>query len=67
MERVALENASHFSFIQEPRGQTKAWIKGGRIQEGYSRLRELLIHQRKDFERKKVEIWEREKKEREGR
>ena len=67
MERVTLGNLSHFSFILEPRGQTKAWIKGGRIQEGYSRVRELLIHQQKDFERKKVEIREREEKEREGR
>ena len=41
MERIVPENVSHFSFIQEPRGQTKAWIKGSRIQEGYSRLREL--------------------------
>ena len=62
MERLALENVSHLSFIQEPRGQNKAWIKGGRIQEGYSRLRELLIHQQKEFERKRAEIREREEK-----
>ena len=62
MERVARENVSHLSFIQEPRGQNKAWIKGGRIQEGYSRLRELLIHQQKEFERKRAEIREREEK-----
>ena len=64
MERLALENVSHLSFIQEPRGQieNKAWIKGGRIQDGYSRLRELLIHQQKEFERKRAEIREREKK-----
>ena len=60
MERVALKNRSRFSFIQKPRGQTKAWIKGRRIQKGHSRLRELLIHQRKEFERKKVESRERE-------
>ena len=56
MERVALENKRHFSFIKKPRGQTKAWIKGCRMQKGHSRLRELLIHQRKDFERKQAEI-----------
>ena len=45
MERVALKNKSHFSFIQK----------------GHSpHSRELLIHQRKDFERKKVESRERE-------
>ena len=55
MERVARENVSHLSFIQEPRGLNKAWIKVGRIQEGYSRLRELLIHQQKEFERKRAE------------
>ena len=55
-----MENKSHFSFIQKSRGQTKAWIKGGRIQKGYSRLQEMLIHQEKDFERKKAEIRERE-------
>ena len=65
MERLALENVSHLSFIQEPRGQNKAWIKGGRIQEGYSRLRELLIHQQKEFERKRAEIREREEKKKE--
>ena len=62
MERLALENVSHLSFIQEPRGQNKACIKGGRIQEGYSRLRELLTHQQKEFERKRAEIREREEK-----
>ena len=60
MERVALENKRHFSFIKKPRGQTKAWIKGCRMQKGHSRLRELLIHQRKDFERKQAEIWKKE-------
>ena len=59
---MALENVSHLSFIQRPRDQTKAWIKGGRIQEGYSRLQELLTHQQKDVERKKAEIREREEK-----
>ena len=62
MERLALENVSHLSFIQEHRGQNKAWIKGDRIQEGYSRLRELLIHQQKEFERKRAKIREREEK-----
>ena len=61
MKRVALENVSHFLFIQEPRGQTKVCIKGVRYQ-GYSGLRELLIQQQKDFERKKAEIREREEK-----
>ena len=60
MERVALKNKSRFSCIKKPRGQTKAWIKGGRIQKGHSRLREWFIHQRKDFERKQAEIRERE-------
>ena len=62
MERTALKNKSHFSFIQKPRGQTKAWLKGRRIQIGHSRLRELFIHQQKEFERKKAEIREREEK-----
>ena len=57
---MALENKSHFSFIQKNRSQTKAWIKGGRIQKGYSLLQEMLINQQKDFERKNVEIRERE-------
>ena len=60
MERVALENKRHFSFIKKPRGQTKAWIKVRRVQKGHSRLRELLIHQRKDFERKQAEIRKKE-------
>ena len=50
------------SFLQEPRGQNKAWIKGGRNEEWYSRLRELFIHQQKEFWRKKAEIREREEK-----
>ena len=62
MERLALENVSQLSFIQEPRGQNTARIKGDRIQEGYSRLRELLIHQQKEFERKSAEIRERGEK-----
>ena len=60
MERMALKNKSRFSCIKTPRGQTKAWIKGGRIQKGHSRLREWFIHQRKDFERKQAKIHERE-------
>ena len=60
MKRVALKNKSRFSCIKKPRGQTKAWIKGGIIQKGHSRLREWFIHQRKDFERKQAEIRERE-------
>ena len=60
MERVALRKKSHFLFIQKPRGRTKVWIKGRRIQKGHSRLREMLIHQRKEIERKKVESRERE-------
>ena len=60
MEHVALKNKSHFLCIKKPRGQTKAWIKGGRIQKGHLRLREWFIHQRKDFERKQAEIRERE-------
>ena len=59
MEHVAPENKRHFSFIKKTRGQTKAWIKGRRIQKGHSRLREWFIHQRKDFE-SKTEIRERE-------
>ena len=66
MERVAREDVSHLSFIQEPRDQNKAWLKGGRFQEGYSRLRELLIHQQKEFERKRAEIREREEKKKEN-
>ena len=57
---MALKNKSLFSCIKKPRGQTKAWIKGGRIQKGHSRLRECFIHQRKDFERKQAEIRKRE-------
>ena len=57
-----LGNVSHLSFIQEPRGQNKARIKGDRIQEGYSGLRELLTHQQKEFEMKRAEIREREEK-----
>ena len=60
MEHVGLENKRHFSFIKKPRGQTKAWIKGRRIQKGHLRLREWFIHQRKDFERKQAEIRERD-------
>ena len=60
MERVALKNKRHFSFIQKPRGQTKAWIKGRKIQKGHSRLRELFIHWRKEFEREEAESRERE-------
>ena len=60
MERVVLKNKSRLSCIKKPRGQTKAWIKGGRIQKGHSRLREWFIHQRKDFEGKQAEIRERE-------
>ena len=33
MKRVALENVSHFLFIQEPRGQSKACIKGADIKD----------------------------------
>ena len=55
MERVALKNKSRFLCIKKPRGQTKAWIIGGRIQKGHSRLREWFIHQRKDFERNQAE------------
>ena len=57
---MALKNKSRSSCIKKPRGQTKAWIKGGRIQKGHSRLREWFIQQRKDFERKQAEIRERE-------
>ena len=64
MERVALKNKSRFSCIKKPRGQTKAWIKGGRIQKGHSRLREWFIHQRKDFERKQAEFAKERKKQR---
>ena len=57
---MALKNKSRFSCIKNLRGQTKAWIKAGRIQKGHSRLREWFIHQRKEFERKQAEIRERE-------
>ena len=33
MKHVALENVSHFLFIQEPRGQSKACIKGADIKD----------------------------------
>ena len=57
---MALKNKSRFSCIKKPRGQTKAWIKGGRIQKWHSRLQKWFIQQRKDFERKQAEIRERE-------
>ena len=36
---------------QEPRGKTKAWLEGSRVQEGYLRPKELFILQQRDFER----------------
>ena len=36
---------------QEPRGKTKAWLEGGRIQEEYPKPQELFIPQQRDFQR----------------
>ena len=38
---------------EEPRGKTKAWLEGSRIQEGYPRPKELFIPQQRDIQRKK--------------
>ena len=35
---------------EEPRGKTKAWLEGGRIQEGCPKPQELFIPQQKDFQ-----------------
>ena len=66
MKRVALENVSHFLFIQEPRGQTKACIKRGRYQ-GYSRLRELFYNSKKTSRGRRLKFGKERKKESEGR
>ena len=60
MERTALKNRSRFSFIQKPRGQTKAWIKGRRIQKRHSRPFEWFMHRINEFKRKEAESRERE-------
>ena len=36
---------------EEPRGKTKAWLEGGRIQEGYPQPQELFTPQQRDFQR----------------
>ena len=56
-------NCDFFKWVdQEPRGKTKAWMEGRRIQEGYLRPQELFIPQQEHFESKKAEIREREEK-----
>ena len=38
---------------EEPRGKTKAWLEGGRVQERYLRFKELFIPRQRDIQRKK--------------